>query len=80
MNNYIATFFTQFAAFQSHKKLEKAGIKAKLRPVPRSLSSSCGTCIEYDAETPCEEYMASDLEQLLVKKADGTYELLIENE
>ena len=80
MNNYIATFFTQFAAFQSHKNFAQAGIKAKLRPVPRALSSSCGTCIEYYAESACEELLNNDLEQLLIKKEDGTYELLIENE
>ena len=26
---------------------------AELMPVPRNLSSSCGTCVRYGGETPC---------------------------
>ena len=64
MNHYLATFYTQFAAFQSHKALSQAEIKATRRPVPRSLSSSCGTCVDYQADSPCLDQLASDLESV----------------
>jgi len=37
----IATFSTHYGAMLTKKKL---GDRCTLRPVPRSLSSSCGTC------------------------------------
>ena len=33
-----------------------------MAPVPRQLSSSCGTCVFYRGEDPCLEAMAPDLE------------------
>jgi len=50
MKEYIATFHTHFSAMMSGKKMEAAGISYSLEPVPRSLSSSCGTCIRFQAE------------------------------
>lgn len=49
---YIATFFSHFGAIR-FDTLEKAcHNKSKVMPVPRSLSSSCGTCVRYEAEEP----------------------------
>jgi len=43
--NYLVTFYTQLDAVIAKKKFhEKDGALCKLQPVPRSLSSSCGTC------------------------------------
>ncbi|MCL2820301.1 MAG: DUF3343 domain-containing protein [Oscillospiraceae bacterium] len=52
MNKYIATFYSHFGALTYFKELQKQGIIAKLMPVPRKLSSSCGTCVFY--ECACE--------------------------
>ena len=40
---YIATFFSHFGAIRYKKLCEQAGYAAKTMPVPRTLSSSCGT-------------------------------------
>ena len=42
---YIATFFSHFGAIRYKKLCEQAGYAAKTMPVPRALSSSCGTCV-----------------------------------
>ena len=50
MPSYIATFHTHLAAMRSLKNVKGHAASAALSPVPRSLSSSCGTCMRYDAE------------------------------
>ena len=42
---YIATFFSHFGAIRYKKLCEQRGFAAKTMPVPRTLSSSCGTCV-----------------------------------
>ena len=63
MDQFVATFHTHLAALRTCNALKKAGIAdARLAPVPRKLSSSCGTCVFYRGEDPCLEAMAPDLE------------------
>ena len=50
MGDYIATFFSHFGAMAFKKKCEKEGYPAVIMPVPRNLSSSCGTCVRFEAE------------------------------
>ena len=38
------TFYSHYGAIQFKKELEARGIPVTLMPVPRFLSSSCGTC------------------------------------
>jgi hypothetical protein len=70
---YIATFYSHFGAIRFKK--EAPGIKApRLMPVPRSLSSSCGTCVQFDGpdDWGVPENTA-EIEQI-VKVIDGKYE------
>ncbi|MDD3400856.1 MAG: DUF3343 domain-containing protein [Eubacteriales bacterium] len=60
--DYIATFYTHLSAMRTHKELKKRGADARLAPVPRKLSSSCGTCVFYTADAPMLECMDSDYE------------------
>lgn len=55
---YIATFFSHFGAVRYKKQCEAAGWPARLMPVPRSLSSSCGTCVRYEIPTRLEDSSA----------------------
>ena len=48
--NYLVTFFTHFDAIEYVKFLKTHRIKGTLRPVPRKVSSSCGTCVVFCAE------------------------------
>ncbi|WP_297212231.1 DUF3343 domain-containing protein [uncultured Flavonifractor sp.] len=50
---YIATFYSHFGAMRFKKDCERQGVEARLMPVPRDLSSSCGTCVRYGGEYPC---------------------------
>lgn len=50
MEEYIATFYSHFGAITFKRACEKKGLKAFVMPVPRSLSSSCGTCVKFTAD------------------------------
>ena len=47
-HDFITTFFSHYGAMKYKKKCDEYHIKAKLMPVPRNLSSSCGTCVGSD--------------------------------
>ena len=47
METYIATFFSHFGAVRFGRQLREAGIDCALMPVPRQVSSSCGTCVRF---------------------------------
>jgi hypothetical protein len=52
MNRYVATFYSHFGALSYYKTLKEQGIMAvKLMPVPRTVSSSCGTCVYYECDS-----------------------------
>lgn len=48
----IATFFSHFGAVRFKQDCDSLGWSAKLMPVPRDLSSSCGTCVRYEGDMP----------------------------
>ena len=58
---YIATFYSHFAAMTFKNELDQKEINAKLMPVPRLISSSCGTCVKYESD---EIIKPSDCEEL----------------
>ena len=49
MSRYIATFHTHLSALLTCQRLTAAGVRARMMPVPRKLSASCGTCVDYEA-------------------------------
>lgn len=75
MTRYIATFHTHLAALRSSRSLTSAGIAAQMTPVPRKLSSSCGTCVRYEGETPALELLDADAEAVY-EDAEGKYTLI----
>ena len=62
MREFIATFHTHLSALMSSRNLNGAGAKANMMPVPRKLSSSCGTCVRYLAEEPMLNVLDEDVE------------------
>lgn len=83
---YIATFFSHYDAMLFKKTLEDSRFRVELRPVPRSLSSSCGTCAvifpdDSRNDEPVEEIknMKECLIEMLVRNMDGEYTVLIDN-
>ena len=75
---YIETFFSHFGAMRCKKACDRAGIPARMMPVPRMLSSSCGTCVRMEAEN-CEMLPRSEeTEQIALEEPDG-YRILWTN-
>ena len=58
---FIATFFSHFGATRYERLCRAAGIAARTMPVPRSLSSSCGTCVRCEGSYLTPEGGESDL-------------------
>ena len=80
MKEYIATFHTHLSALMTSRKLTGMDVTARMMPVPRKLSSSCGTCVYYKAEDPHLDIMDEDVEgvyQIIGKEA---YSTLMEND
>ena len=69
---YIATFYSHFGAMHFKKQCEARKMTARIMPVPRDLSSSCGTCVRYEGEQPCPSDTWSDeVEQAVEVTAQG---------
>lgn len=66
MKSFIATFHTHYGALTFFNKLKEAGLTAKIMPVPRKLSSSCGICVGFSGDTNNIETAraAEDIEQI----------------
>ena len=71
----IATFYSHFGAMRCKKLCDEAGIPARLMPVPRMLSSSCGTCVRIEAEDASAIPRTDESEQIALELKDG-YQIL----
>ena len=46
---YLATFSSQFDSILASRVLHSSGARStQLMPVPRELSTACGTCVQFD--------------------------------
>ena len=76
----IATFYSHFGAVRFANKCKSVNCKAKLMPVPRTLSSSCGTCVSYEGDSryPFGEEMqeiTDEVEQVVEVTESGYVQL-----
>lgn len=82
MKQYVATFFSHFGAVRFQRLCSERGYEAQLAPVPRSLSSSCGTCVLFKTaelnEGKLQPLLTPELEQLVLD--ENGYKLLYEAE
>lgn len=69
----IATFFSHFGAIRFKKYCDAQNWPARIMPVPRDLSSSCGTCVRY--EGICPSCVPEEAEQIVAVTQTG-YETL----
>ena len=67
----IATFFSHYGAMRCKKMCDKTGITARMMPVPRMLSSSCGTCVRMETEDPDSLPRTEETEQLALELPEG---------
>ena len=68
--NYAATFHTHLSAMLTCRRLKAEGVSARQAPVPRRLSSSCGTCVLYEAEDPMLPAMDRDAEAVWLRQGE----------
>lgn len=71
MGAYIATFFTHYDAICFQRTLTQQGKQAQLSPVPRRLSSSCGTCVRFSLEGDPLPLVHEELEQLVLVQGEA---------
>lgn len=79
MQQYLATFHTHLSAMLSCQALQSEGLTARMTPVPRALSSSCGTCVRYAADGDRHHLLDQDLEAVYTDD-DGIYTLVYQSE
>ena len=69
---YIATFYSHFGAVRFKKECKKENISAEAMPVPRDLSSSCGTCVRFETDKDINSFTWSqEVEQVVEIKESG---------
>jgi len=80
---YLATHYTHFNAVRYARALNQLGLTASLIPVPRKISSSCGTCVRFVADDP-RPLLALESERVFQISTDAagqiTYQLIQSNE
>ncbi len=74
--DFIATFYSHFGAMRFKKEVEKAGALARLKPVPRFLSSSCGTCCDFSTNTLPTPSHPDEVEQIVELAEDGSFKVV----
>ena len=77
---YIATFYSHFGAIRFKKICESQGIKAKVMPVPRDLSSSCGTCVRYESSGDLTQDLTTEEIEQIVRVETSGYHLVFRAE
>lgn len=79
MTEFIATFHSQYGAVQFLKYAKQHQIPCRLAPVPRTLSSSCGTCAHYSHHAWDTGFVMRDLETVYRTTEEG-YEAVYRGE
>lgn len=64
MKEYIATFYSHYGAVCFKKNCGKLGLNAIIMPVPRNLSSSCGTCVKFQSREGQFPQINEELEKI----------------
>ena len=80
MRTYVATFFTHFGAVKFARDLHRQKLVATLMPVPRKLSSSCGTCVRFCGEGELSQWLPQEpeLDRVFLQEEEG-YTQIYEN-
>jgi len=72
---YIATFYSHFGAVRFKKECKKENISAEAMPVPRDLSSSCGTCVRFETDKAIDTFTWSQEVEQVVEIMESGYKL-----
>ena len=72
---FIATFYSHFGAMRCKRICDETGITARMMPVPRMLSSSCGTCVRIEADDAETIPRTEESEQIALEE-QNSYRIL----
>jgi len=70
---YLATFYTHYGAMLFYKHCVKEGLSAKMAPVPRELSASCGVCVRFEAASAPKSAEHEDMECCYIMASSSAY-------
>ena len=70
---YLATFFTHYGAMRFNAYCRQEDLAAKMAPVPRELSASCGVCVRFESGCPPNPEDHEDLERCYIVDPSGLY-------
>ena len=70
--DYLITFFTHFGAVKLCRLRERERIVCAMMPVPRAVSSDCGTCVRLESDADPMRFLSEDAEALY-RAEDGRY-------
>lgn len=79
MRELVVTFHTHFGAMKLYKSLVGQKVDARMAPVPRALSSDCGSCVRVSYEGDAEQLLTTDAEAVYLDTGNG-YTLLVSAE
>ncbi len=73
---YLATFHTHFDAMKFARHWKKQNVTCEIKPVPRKVSSSCGSCVTFEESEQCDlqPFIQMNVESLY-RIVNETYEL-----
>lgn len=75
MDELLVTFHTHLGAMKLYRRLLEEGRTARLAPVPRVLSSNCGTCLRVKYDGSAADLLTQDAEGVY-RVTEGGYTLL----
>ena len=70
---YIATFYSHFGAIRFKRECKKENISAEAMPVPRDLSSSCGTCVKFETDKDISSFTWNQEVEQVVEITESGY-------
>ena len=79
MTCYIATFFSHYDAILFAQAMRNKSIDAKPMPVPRRVSSSCGTGVRFETAREVSELLQDAELDKVFRDDNGVYVLVLEN-
>ena len=66
----VSRFATHYGAIQFRRNCQAMNLSAEVMPVPRDLSSSCGTCVRFHTEADFPE-KTEEVEQIVRVEPQG---------
>ncbi|MDD3192910.1 MAG: DUF3343 domain-containing protein [Oscillospiraceae bacterium] len=74
---YVATFFSHFGAMQFARKLKREDIACQIMPVPRQLSSSCGSCVKFSTKDGVLALVDEEVEKIY-RLENGSFSVAVD--